>query len=59
MRNAFRAQQNQEICPLCKTAWDGQHFVGEKAARARRTSTGGNSRRTTVQTNGGEESEDE
>jgi len=26
----WRARRNQ-ICPKCETAWDGKHFVGEKA----------------------------
>lgn len=28
--NFFRVQRSQN-CPLCKTEWDGRHFVGEKA----------------------------
>ncbi|EXJ90940.1 hypothetical protein A1O1_04047 [Capronia coronata CBS 617.96] len=29
-QNFFRMQRSQ-TCPLCKTEWDGQHYVGEKA----------------------------
>ncbi|KAJ9632453.1 hypothetical protein H2203_000858 [Taxawa tesnikishii (nom. ined.)] len=51
-RNVFRVQ-NAETCPVCKTPWDDQHPVGEKAANVSgRRSTGGASRRTTIQTDG-------
>ncbi|KIW16828.1 hypothetical protein PV08_04018 [Exophiala spinifera] len=29
-QNFFRMQRSQ-TCPICKTDWDGQHYVGEKA----------------------------
>ncbi|EXJ92910.1 hypothetical protein A1O3_01466 [Capronia epimyces CBS 606.96] len=29
-QNFFRMQRSQ-TCPICKTEWDGQHYVGEKA----------------------------
>ncbi|KAI1618692.1 Nse1 non-SMC component of SMC5-6 complex-domain-containing protein [Exophiala viscosa] len=29
-QNFFRVQRSQ-TCPICKTEWDGQHYVGEKA----------------------------
>ncbi|KAL6248762.1 hypothetical protein RBB50_003824 [Rhinocladiella similis] len=29
-QNFFRMQRSQ-TCPVCKTEWDGQHYVGEKA----------------------------
>ncbi|KAK8192512.1 hypothetical protein M8818_007682 [Zalaria obscura] len=58
-RNIFRVE-GAERCPLCKTAWDDQHPVGEKAARAgARRSSGNASRRTTMQTDGADESEDD
>ncbi|KIW66666.1 hypothetical protein PV04_05976 [Phialophora macrospora] len=31
--NFFRVQRNEK-CPLCKTPWDGEHFVGERAITA-------------------------
>jgi hypothetical protein len=32
-RNFFRMQQAQK-CPICKTDWTGDNFVGEKALNA-------------------------
>lgn len=34
VRNMFRAQGNNEECPICKTAWVDVPPVGEKAAKA-------------------------
>ncbi|KAK3709831.1 hypothetical protein LTR37_010659 [Vermiconidia calcicola] len=42
VRNMFRAQGGSEKCPVCKTDWVEPPPVGEKAAKAGRTSTNAN-----------------
>ncbi|OBW69888.1 DNA repair protein Nse1 [Aureobasidium pullulans] len=60
-RMAFRAQNNNERCPVCKKDWDNALPVGEKAAvQNRRSTNGGASRRsTTAQTDGADDSQND
>jgi non-structural maintenance of chromosomes element 1 len=47
VRNMFRAQGGNEVCPMCKRAWVDAPPVGEKAANRNRPSTNGASARRT------------
>ncbi|KAI4727726.1 DNA repair protein Nse1 [Aureobasidium sp. EXF-10728] len=58
-RVAFRAQNNNERCPVCKKDWEHAPPVGEKAALQNRNSTNGTGasrRSTTAQTDGADDS---
>ena len=59
-QNFFRAHNGQR-CPKCRTEWTGDHFVGEKAARAgsagRRSNGAGPSRSSAVNGNATEDDE--
>ncbi|CAD0090625.1 unnamed protein product [Aureobasidium vineae] len=58
-RVAFRAQNNNERCPVCKTDWEDAPPVGEKGAIQNRRSTNGTGasrRSTTAQTDGADDS---
>ncbi|KPI43892.1 Non-structural maintenance of chromosomes element-like protein [Cyphellophora attinorum] len=46
IQNFFRTQRSQ-VCPLCQTAWDGKHYVGEKAFTTSDRYTGRNRNRAT------------
>lgn len=62
VRNMFRARQNNEQCPECKTEWKDAPPVGEKASKhagaGRRTTNGSAARRSIAMTNGVAEESD-
>ncbi|KAH0154837.1 DNA repair protein Nse1, partial [Aureobasidium melanogenum] len=59
-RMAFRAQNNNERCPVCKKDWEDAPPVGERAALQNRRSTNGTGasrrRSATAQTDGADDS---